>query len=143
MVKINPKLILDVFYPVGSYYETSDTSFNPNTAWGGTWQEDTAGRITIAYNSSDNDFKPVGHTGGSKTHTQTTDEVAPHTHQLWIENDQTGGDYGLSQNNMVWQKTKNNWANGQFGVNRTNVNTAQPMNIMNPYVVVKRWHRTA
>lgn len=29
--------ILDVFYPVGSYYETSDTTFNPNTSWGGTW----------------------------------------------------------------------------------------------------------
>lgn len=29
--------IVDMFYPVGSYYETSDASFNPNTAWGGTW----------------------------------------------------------------------------------------------------------
>lgn len=28
---------VSIFYPVGSYYETSDTSFNPNTAWGGTW----------------------------------------------------------------------------------------------------------
>lgn len=33
--------ILDIFYPVGSYYETSDTTFNPNTAWGGTWVQDT------------------------------------------------------------------------------------------------------
>lgn len=28
--------ILDV-YPRGSVYTTADTSFNPNTAWGGTW----------------------------------------------------------------------------------------------------------
>lgn len=28
--------LLDMFYPVGSYYETSDGSFNPNTSWGGT-----------------------------------------------------------------------------------------------------------
>ena len=28
--------ILD-FYPIGSYYETTDNNFNPNTAWGGTW----------------------------------------------------------------------------------------------------------
>ena len=143
MVKINPKLILDVFYPVGSYYETSDTSFNPNTAWGGTWQEDTAGRITIAYNSSDNDFKQVGYTGGSKTHTQTTDEVAPHTHQLWVEDGSLTNAYGLPQSAMDWNKQLNSWANAQFGVNRTNVNTAKPMDIMNPYVVVKRWHRTA
>lgn len=28
--------LLDMFYPVGSYYETSDGNFNPNTSWGGT-----------------------------------------------------------------------------------------------------------
>ena len=28
-------------YPVGSYYETSDANFNPNTAWGGTWVLET------------------------------------------------------------------------------------------------------
>ena len=31
-------------YPVGSYYETSDASFNPNTTWGGTWQSVSTGR---------------------------------------------------------------------------------------------------
>ena len=33
--------VFDTFYPVGSYYETSDSTFDPNTAWGGTWQKDT------------------------------------------------------------------------------------------------------
>lgn len=28
--------VLDV-YPRGSVYTTADTTFNPNTAWGGTW----------------------------------------------------------------------------------------------------------
>ena len=32
--------VLD-YYPVGSYYETSDASFDPNTAWGGTWSKET------------------------------------------------------------------------------------------------------
>lgn len=31
-------------YPVGSYYETSDSDFDPNLAWGGDWEEDTPGR---------------------------------------------------------------------------------------------------
>lgn len=39
--------VLD-FYPVGSYYETSDTSFNPNTAWGGTWSLETAGQVHVS-----------------------------------------------------------------------------------------------
>ena len=29
---------LDFFYPVGSCYETSNLTFNPNIRWGGTWE---------------------------------------------------------------------------------------------------------
>lgn len=51
--------ILDVFYPVGCYFETSDTTFNPNTSWGGTWAllpqhnvvSATASPVTLAANS--------------------------------------------------------------------------------------------
>lgn len=32
------KAINDLIRPVGSYYETSDTSFDPNVTWGGTWE---------------------------------------------------------------------------------------------------------
>ena len=31
----------DVFYPIGSYLETSDSLFDPNTAFGGTWVSET------------------------------------------------------------------------------------------------------
>jgi hypothetical protein len=57
---------LNTFYPVGSYYETSDTTFDPNTAWGGTWLLDSAGKVTVALDSTDADFDTVGETGGSK-----------------------------------------------------------------------------
>ena len=33
--------LLNMFYPVGSYYETSDSTFDPNVRWGGTWVQDT------------------------------------------------------------------------------------------------------
>ena len=39
--------VLD-FYPVGSYYETSDTSFNPNTSWGGTWALEIEGQVHVS-----------------------------------------------------------------------------------------------
>ena len=58
--------MLNLFYPVGSYYETSDTTFNPNTAWGGTWVEDTAGRMLVAMDTST--FTTVGDTGGTESH---------------------------------------------------------------------------
>lgn len=39
--------IINFFYPVGSYYETSDTLFDPNTAWGGTWVLEANGESNI------------------------------------------------------------------------------------------------
>lgn len=32
-----PSSLLNLFYPVGTYYETSDSTFNPNVSMGGTW----------------------------------------------------------------------------------------------------------
>lgn len=29
--------LLNTIYPVGSFYETTDSRFNPSSAWGGTW----------------------------------------------------------------------------------------------------------
>lgn len=37
--------MLNYIYPVGSYYETSDASFNPNVVWGGTWVKVAGGLI--------------------------------------------------------------------------------------------------
>jgi hypothetical protein len=78
--------VLD-YYPVGSYYETSDASFDPNVSWGGTWLLDSAGKVTVAYDSDDTDFDTVGDSGGVKTHTHTTGDftldashIPAHTH---------------------------------------------------------------
>ena len=39
--------MIDMFYPVGSYYETSDSTFDPNTEWGGTWTSETIEDVHI------------------------------------------------------------------------------------------------
>ena len=31
--------IIDMFYPIGTIYETLDSTFDPNIAWGGTWEQ--------------------------------------------------------------------------------------------------------
>lgn len=134
--------ILNLICPVGKvevFFDNADHS----SYLGFTWERTCVGRMPVGINSNDADFDTIGETGGSKTHTQTTDEVGPHTHQLWIETEQSGDNYGLGQNAMYWAKAPNTWANGQFGVNRTNVNNPTPMNIMNPYQVVAFWKRTA
>ena len=72
--------LLDIFYPVGSYYETSKSvsEFHPETAWGGTWELETSGQVHVSAGTGYN----VGATGGEATHTLTALEsgVAQHTH---------------------------------------------------------------
>lgn len=44
--------LLDWYYPVGSYYETPFSNFNPNVSWGGTWILDPdAGALVIDSNA--------------------------------------------------------------------------------------------
>ena len=75
--------IFNLFYPVGSYYETSDANFDPNISWGGTWQLETSGQVHISAGTG----YTIGSTGGSKdaiipyhNHTFTGSALATHTH---------------------------------------------------------------
>lgn len=52
--------LLDFFYPVGSIYQTSDNTFDPNVVWGGTWEK-VQGRFLLG---SSNKYS-IGTTGGS------------------------------------------------------------------------------
>lgn len=57
--------LVDLIYPVGSYYETSDPNFNPATYWGGKWELEPAGRVNISGASSGTYTVP--NTGGRPT----------------------------------------------------------------------------
>jgi hypothetical protein len=83
----NYKSIFDIFYPVGSYYETSLTDaipsgsatptatdmaslgsawFDPNYAWGGTWSLETQGTFHVSAGTSADYL--LGATGGEDKH---------------------------------------------------------------------------
>lgn len=159
--------LIDFFYPVGSYYETSDTSFNPNTSWGGTWKEDSAGRVLVAYDASQTEFNTVGKTLGSKylqSHSHTfsgsTGENGGHEHNLryggsggnGVTISHSGDDYTvLNIPNWEWTKcsaVSNLWTSycahhthtvsGSIG----SCGSGNAQNIQ-PSVVAKRWHRIA
>lgn len=127
--------LIDFFYPVGSYYETSNADFNPNTAWGGTWVEDTYGRVTVAYQSDNTPFNQVGKVGGEQTHTLTIQEMPSHNHTI------DNIDYGIANDNVLGGSYPRMALNGTVTSNSTG--GGQPHNILQPYIVVKRWHRTA
>lgn len=79
---INMSLV-DFFYPVGCYFETSDSSFNPNNTWGGTWEKEAEGKVHVSAGST----YTVGSEYGANTHVHTTydhtlteNEIPSHSH---------------------------------------------------------------
>ena len=73
---ISAREIALLVYPVGSYYETSDSSFDPNVTWGGVWELVNDGRFLLATSSS----YAINSTGGEETHTLTKNEMPKHDH---------------------------------------------------------------
>ena len=132
MLGLNGQL-LDFIYPVGSYYETSDTSFNPNTAWGGTWLEDTKGRVTVALDSDDTDFDTISETGGSKY-------LQEHEHVTTTGLYKYEYSYGINgQVYKAQQKLQDLqvWSGGVANITTGNSGNLQP------YITVYMWKRTA
>lgn len=74
------------YYPIGSYYETSDTSFNPNTAWGGTWVLETEGQVHVSAGSNYTVSGAATNTsdGGEINHVLTPSETATKNHSHTI-----------------------------------------------------------
>lgn len=133
MLKIS-KDLFDLLYPVGTYYETSNANWTPSSAgWYGTWQEDTAGKTTVA-KSTDIEFNSIGKTGGEKTHTLTIEEMPSHKHTEkyvgvnWYQSG-TSGDWNISSALEPYRET------GNTGGDKSHNN-------LQPYIVVRRWHRT-
>ena len=127
----NSNTIFDLVYPVGSYYETSDTSFNPNTTWGGTWELETDGTILVSKSSvSESIFNDtVGTIVGEEKHTLTVSELPSNVIQTATAGSNTDG--YIMRGGYTATGTYNS---GGAGYAHNNV---QPSKIIN------RWHRTA
>ena len=139
MVKSSSNII-DIVYPVGSYYETSDTTFNPNTTWGGTWELETDGTVLVSKSSeSESAFNTtVGSIVGEEKHTLTIDEMPSHTH---LYNASIGA--GNAEGALNFGGQNSGVITGQYGIAIQNAGGSQPHNIVQPSKIVNRWHRTA
>ena len=81
------RALFDFLYPVGSYYETSDSSFDPNVTWGGTWTKLGEGQVLLSagstysvgtsYGGNSKSYTPAGTVGDT---TLTTSQIPAHTH---------------------------------------------------------------
>lgn len=119
-------------YPIGSVYVSVNSSFNPNTAFGGTWTR-IQDRFLLASGSSYTN----GHTGGEATHTLTVDEMPSHKHEVNI-----GVALNL-QTNQGLVSGHSPSAQDNISRNTASVGGGQAHNNMPPYLVVMVWKRTA
>lgn len=134
--------LIDRIYPVGSIYISTSSTFNPQTAWGGTWRKTADGRCLIGANST----YPLGSTGGEATHTLSNNEMPSHSHNLsdWAMSWKQNGDEG--EVNLGVSATSEAWSNNRgYFKSQTSKTTGdgQPHNNMQPYLAVYIWERTA
>ena len=136
-----------IYYPVGSYYETSDTSFDPNVTWGGTWELETEGQVHISSGANyviagglTNTSDGGATTSKTQNHTLTIAEIPAHSHSItnWSMSKiyaKGTAYYATAYTSGTSTSTAN--AGGGGAHNHGSVSTMQP------YIVVNRWHRTA
>lgn len=147
----------DLLMPIGFIY-TTVTSTNPSTAIGfGTWTAFGAGKVLVGLDSGDTDFDTVEETGGAKTVAG-----ASHTHDLssngyaYITLGTTTGEEIVMMRQTVptWTHThdidtaaagtgSSTRSTGATLGGTTNSGTPSATSVVQPYIVVYMWKRTA
>ena len=133
-----PAVDLTSVYPIGSVYMNATSGTNPVTLLGmagTTWVEFGEGRMLLGENAS----HANGSTGGSETHTLTEAEMPAHNHALVLG----GGSSGPRTHIAVDSYNDGHSYSGSNGEATENTGSGTAFNIMNPYITVYMWKRTA
>ena len=138
--------LIDFFYPVGSYYETSDATFNPNISWGGTWVKVEEGRFLQATETAADVGTTVsaglpnitGYVIQRSTNYNTGNITWTGGGALAVSSNPTGTSDGLSQvNGAIAQKRID------FDASKSNSIYGSSTTVQPPAILVYIWHRTA
>jgi microcystin-dependent protein len=161
-----------LLFPVGSIYTNAVDGTNPATLLGfGTWTAFAQGRVPVGLQTGDSDFDTASETGGEKTHTLTTAELATHGHVVNPPATWTTGNgahsHGFTRDMAYTDNSSRRTGPGNaqqaygFGGARTdtvgdhghivdiapfwsdNNGSGQAHNNLQPYIVVYMWRRTA
>lgn len=149
-------------YPVGSVYLSVDASFNPSTAFGGTWVAFGEGRMLLGIDPNNNSLSntetavPAIDTDlddSSYTHTLSEAELPAHKHgtNLRFESDDAFVDDTLetvvaAANHAVEERNTNLGGGGYqntIGTDTTSVGSGTAFDLRPPYITVAMWKRTA
>ena len=148
--KITCANLLSLAYPIGSIY-ISINSTNPGTSLGfGTWSAFGAGKVLVGLDAGDTDFDVDEETGGAKTHTLTSDEMPAHTHTQDAHSHVENAPSSASSGAMKLGIDTNASGSQDAGISTAttvavNQNTGggAAHSIVQPYIVVRFWKRTA
>ena len=136
--------LLDLFYPVGCFYHTSDGDFDPNVAWGGRWVK-VEDRFLLGAGTT----FAAGTEDGSKdavivSHHHTTNTYHRHT----VSGSKYGSNYcaagnrsGVGANSDANTTLYVTYAGSQTAASTTVGEDGTNKN-MPPYLAVYIWHRT-
>lgn len=129
--------------PVGGLY-LSTNSTNPATSLGyGTWSAFGAGRVPVGFDSGDGNFDTDEETGGSKTQTLVIGNMVSHTHTINLYHN--GASDGATR--VSNEATSGAGVALDGGATITGMGggggSSDAFSIMNPYIVVRMWKRTA
>lgn len=133
-------LITKFVYPVGSIYINAGVATNPNTLLGfGTWVAFGAGKVMVGLDAADADFDTLEETGGAKT-VNSTD----HKHAVGRAWPSTAA--GREPEELLVSRTGMNPVSDGYRPEETKdtaVAGAEALGIVQPYITVHMWKRTA
>lgn len=120
-------------HPVGDLYTTLNANFNPNTAWGGTWELIEEGQVLL---SAGNNYT-AGNSYGTNSHQITIDEMPKHNHNplKLAYGEPSSSPSGLNYGSASVGSKNFNWL--------SDVGGSQPMSLMQKSIAVYIWKRTA
>jgi len=148
---------IDAIYPVGAIFMTAttyaDSAAVVSAIGGTTWVAFGAGKMPIGVDSTDTDFDTVEETGGTKTHTLTESEMPSHQHFI-VDNGAVAESGDITASNTVSEIASQSGSTYQSYVMRPGTGDAEvglssvtggdtAHSIMNPYIAVYMWKRTA
>lgn len=135
-IGVDTATLVDLFYPIGSIYMSTDTT-NPQSRFTGTYWLPIYNRFLLGAG----DTYKAGTMGGEATHTLTRSEIPSHYHDEYVGND-GGSDSAPSGYsgwpNIAYISKKTWWATGS----KTSAAGADGAhNNMPPYLAVYMWRR--
>lgn len=135
-IGVDTATLVDLFYPIGSIYMSTDTT-NPQSRFTGTYWLPIYNRFLLGAG----DTYKAGTMGGEATHTLTRSEIPSHSHDEYLGND--GGldsapsgysgwpNFAYTSNKTWWATGSKTSAAGGDGAH----------NNMPPYLAVYMWRR--